>query len=70
MVKTALHEAAQRGDTEKLKELFDEGIYDVNEESDQFGYTGVCREGERERWADSLFQFSRSFIVCNVDCVW
>ena len=37
MVKTALHEAAERGDSEALQRLLDEGIYDVNEEDIYLG---------------------------------
>ena len=48
MGKTALHEAAWNGDTEKLQRLLDEGTYDVNAESDEFGFEGVW-ERERDR---------------------
>ena len=34
--KTALHEAAERGDSDSLQRLLDEGTYDVNEENDEW----------------------------------
>ena len=63
---TALHEAAERGDTDSLQRLLDEGIYDVNERSDGRDFLwkeGVCLQKERERerereravWTYSLF---------------
>ena len=39
--KTALHEAAERGDSETLQQLIDERTYDVNEESDEEYFEGV-----------------------------
>ncbi len=45
MVKTKLHEAAERGESEELQRLLETGAYDVNE-GDVFK---VCEERERER---------------------
>ena len=36
-----LHEAAKRGDTDRLQLLLDEGTYDVNERSEKLYYEGV-----------------------------
>ena len=47
--KTALHRAAERGDSEKLKFFLDEGMCDVNEESDEKYYEGVSLQRERKK---------------------
>jgi hypothetical protein len=44
-MKTKLHEAAERGESEELQRLLDSRAYDVNEGD----YTEVCEERERER---------------------
>ena len=38
--KTAFHEAAERGDSDGLQRLLDEGSYNVNEESDEKDFLG------------------------------
>jgi hypothetical protein len=43
-VKTKLHEAAERGESEELQRLLDTGAYDVNEEDE--GFFNVCEERE------------------------
>ena len=48
MGKTALHEAAERGDSDNLQLLLDEGTYDVNEGSDGSGHFGVWMRDRRE----------------------
>ena len=67
--KTALHKAAERGDSDSLQRLLDEGTYNVNEEND--GCLKVClqreRERERERGVDLLSFPSH---LHTVDCVW
>ena len=46
--RTALHEAAERGDSEKLQHLLDEGTYDVNEE-DLISHVCLQREKREKR---------------------
>jgi hypothetical protein len=41
MGKTALHGAAEKGESEKLKRLLDSGLYNINEGSDEPGWRGV-----------------------------
>jgi hypothetical protein len=43
-MKTKLHEAAERGESEELQRLLDTGAYDVNEKDQG----NVCAERERE----------------------
>ena len=69
--KTKLHEAARRGESEELQRLLDSRVYDVNEESKEEHYEGVCdlkrkREREIERGVDLLFLPS---YLHTVDCV-
>ena len=48
--RTALHEAAERGDSDRLQHLLDEGIYDVNEaneQPDEREQIGVCVQTEK-----------------------
>jgi hypothetical protein len=47
MVKTKLHEAAERGESEELQRLLDTGAYDVNEGDGL--RVSVEREGESVR---------------------
>jgi hypothetical protein len=63
-MRTKLHEAAERGESEELQRLLDTGAYDVNEGDGR----RVCeeRERERERGVDILFLPSH---LHTVDCV-
>jgi hypothetical protein len=69
-MKTKLHEAAERGESEELQRLLDSGSYDVNEGNDEKYFVGVCdlKEGERERerGVDLLFLPSH---LHTVNCV-
>jgi hypothetical protein len=48
MGKTELHQAAERGESEKLQSLLDSGLFNVNEGSDEIGHVNVCQERKRE----------------------
>jgi hypothetical protein len=48
MGKTELHQAAERGESEKLQSLLDSGLFNVNEGSDEIGHVNVCKERKRE----------------------
>ncbi len=65
-VKTKLHEATERGESEELQRLLDSRAYDVNEGVED--YYNVCeeRERERERGVDLLFLPSH---LHTADCV-
>jgi hypothetical protein len=70
MVKTKLHEAAARGESEELQRLLDTGAYDVNEGSDEIFSERVCEsertEREREVLTYSFFLLiSTLWIVCD-----
>ena len=65
--KTALHEAAERGDSDSLQRLLDKGTYNVNEENDEKYREGVCLQRERERertvWTYSRFLILTLFLL-------
>jgi hypothetical protein len=67
-MKTKLHKAAERGESEELQRLLDAGSYDVNEgDEDSFN---VCEERGREREREVLtYSFflliSTLWIVCD-----
>jgi hypothetical protein len=64
-MKTKLHEAAERGESEELQRLLDSRAYDVNEGDED----KVCEEREREKeevLTDSFFLLiSTLWIVCD-----
>ena len=62
--KTPLHEAAERGESEKLQRLLEAGTYDVNAGDGD----NVCEERKREREREVLTDFLPSHLH-TVDCV-
>ncbi len=68
--KTKLHEAAERGESEKLQRLLDTGSYDVNEGERNKVWEREERERERDR--DREREVLTSFLPSHlhtVDCV-